>query len=106
MLGPYLKTGNGMANIVSFIDYLSGPRQGYYFPNPIPSYLLKNQSQAATTIRPADVMKDELFIFLLMTAVTSFGGRSSSRLLLSIVKIKRCELITETEVPDVNTLRG
>jgi len=33
-----------------------------------------------------------------MTAVTSFGERSSSRLLTSVVRIKRHELITKTEV--------
>ncbi len=56
---------NGMANLVSFIDYLAGRRQGYYLSNPIPNYLVKNQSQVATgattPTRPVDVMKDELF---------------------------------------------
>jgi hypothetical protein len=53
---------DGMALVVSFIDYVAGRRQGYYFPNPIPNYLFNNQSQAVTTnTRPADVMKDELF---------------------------------------------
>ena len=27
----------GLANIVSFIDYITGRRQGVYFPNPIPT---------------------------------------------------------------------
>jgi hypothetical protein len=52
---------NGMANLVSFIDYLAGRRQGYYFPNLIPNYLLKHQSEAVSTTRPGDIMKDELF---------------------------------------------
>ena len=32
---------DGIGNIVSFIDYIAGRRQGFYFPNPIPSYLVK-----------------------------------------------------------------
>ncbi len=32
---------NGIGNIVSFIDYIAGRRQGVYFPNPIPNYLIK-----------------------------------------------------------------
>ena len=53
---------NGIGNIVSFIDYIAGRRQGVYFPNTIPSYLMKqSQTATASTIRPADVMKDEIF---------------------------------------------
>jgi hypothetical protein len=52
---------NGIGNIVSFIDYITGRRQGVYFPNPIPSYLVKHTQTAASTVRPADVMKDEIF---------------------------------------------
>ena len=53
---------NGIVNIVSFIDYIAGRRQGVYFPNPIPNYLMKqSQIAAASTTRPADVMKDEIF---------------------------------------------
>ena len=36
-------------------------RQGVYFPNPIPSYLFKQTQTADSTIRPAEVMKDEIF---------------------------------------------
>jgi hypothetical protein len=52
----------GHSNIVSFIDYKAGRRQGFYFPNPIPSYLTKQkfQLETATTSRPVDIMKDEL----------------------------------------------
>jgi hypothetical protein len=32
---------NGIGNIISFIDYIAGRRNGIYFPNPIPSYLAK-----------------------------------------------------------------
>jgi len=32
---------NGLGNIISFIDYIAGRRQGIYFPNPIPNYLMK-----------------------------------------------------------------
>jgi hypothetical protein len=52
---------NGLANIVSFIDYIAGRRQGVYFPNPLPNYLIKYSQAAATTARPMDVMKDEMF---------------------------------------------
>lgn len=54
---------NGLASIVSFIDYLAGRRQGYYFPNPIPAYLTKQVSQSQTTAgpRPTEILKDELF---------------------------------------------
>jgi hypothetical protein len=52
---------NGIGNIVSFIDYIAGRRQGVYFPNLIPSYRIKQTQTAASTIRPADVMKDEIF---------------------------------------------
>ena len=50
---------DGLSNIVSFIDYIAGRRNGIYFPNPIPNYLMKQSRNAAST-RPADVMKDEL----------------------------------------------
>jgi len=55
---------NGLAPIVSFIDYLAGRRQAtYYFPNPIPTYLTKQVSQSQTTAgpRPTEILKDELF---------------------------------------------
>ena len=55
---------NGLAPIVSFVDYLAGRRQTtYYFPNPIPSYLAKQQfqTQTATTPRPTEIIKEELF---------------------------------------------
>ena len=52
---------NGIGNIVSFIDYLVGRRQGVYFPNPIPNYLTKQSQTVASTTRPVDVMKDEIF---------------------------------------------
>jgi hypothetical protein len=55
------KLHNGFGNIVSFIDYVAGRRQGVYFPNPIPNYLMKQNQTAASTTRPADVMKDEIF---------------------------------------------
>jgi hypothetical protein len=53
---------NGLGNIVLFIDYIAGRRQGMYFPNPIPNYLAKQtQTQTATpNNRPLDVMRDEL----------------------------------------------
>ncbi|MGB7661620.1 MAG: hypothetical protein WBL67_02705 [Nitrososphaeraceae archaeon] len=61
---------NGIANIVSFIDYVAGRRQGVYFPNPIPSYLMKQTQTTAPKSSPLDVMKDEL----LRTALRkSFG---------------------------------
>jgi len=52
---------DGIGNIVSFIDYIAGRRQGVYFPNPIPNYLIKQTHTAAPKTRPLDVMKDELF---------------------------------------------
>jgi hypothetical protein len=52
---------NGLGNIISFIDYIAGRRQGIYFSNPIPNYLMKQSQTAASTTRPLDVMKDELF---------------------------------------------
>lgn len=52
---------DGIGNIVSFIDYIAGRRQGVYFPNPIPNYLLKQTQTVASTTRPVDVMKDEIF---------------------------------------------
>ena len=54
---------DGLGNIVSFIDYIVGRRQGIYFPNPIPNYLVKQtQTQtAAPKNRPFDIMKDEMF---------------------------------------------
>jgi hypothetical protein len=52
---------NGIGNIVSFIDYLAGRRQGYYFPNPIPMYFASQESQTMKTNRPVDILKDELF---------------------------------------------
>ena len=55
---------NGLSFVVSFIDYIAGRRQGVYFPNPIPSYIIKQQqqfqSQTAATSRPVDIMKDEM----------------------------------------------
>jgi hypothetical protein len=51
---------DGLGNIVSFIDYIAGRRQGVYFPNSIPSYLIKHSRAAATMVRPVDVMKDEM----------------------------------------------
>jgi hypothetical protein len=51
----------GLANIVSFIDYIAGRRNGIYFPNPIPNYLMKQSQTAASTTRPADIMKYEIF---------------------------------------------
>jgi hypothetical protein len=52
---------DGLGNIVSFIDYIAGKRQGVYFPNSIPNYLIKQSQTAATMARPMDVMKDEMF---------------------------------------------
>ena len=52
---------NGIGNIVSFIDYIAGRRQGVYFPNPIPNYLIKQTQTTASKTRPLDVMKDEIF---------------------------------------------
>jgi hypothetical protein len=52
---------DGIGNIVSFIDYIAGRRHGVYFPNPVPSYLIKEKQTATSTIRPADVMKDCLY---------------------------------------------
>ena len=54
---------DGLGNIVSLIDYIGGRRQGVYFPNPIPNYLVKQtQTQtAAPKNRPFDIMKDEMF---------------------------------------------
>ncbi len=65
---------NGLANIVSFIDYLTGRRQGYYFPNPVPNYLIRQQSQSHTTIalRPTEILKDELFSFKMFKSAKRF----------------------------------
>jgi len=52
---------NGIGNIVSFIDYIAGRRQGVYFPNQIPNYLVRQTQTTAPKNRPLDVMKDELF---------------------------------------------
>jgi hypothetical protein len=52
---------NGLGNIISFIDYIAGRRQGIYIPNPIPNYFMKQSQTAASTTRPPDVMKDEIF---------------------------------------------
>ena len=52
---------NGIGNIVLFIDYVAGRRNGTYFPNPIPNYLFKHSQTADPKIRPLDVMKDGLF---------------------------------------------
>jgi hypothetical protein len=69
---------NGLSFIVSFVDYIAGRRQGVYFPNPIPSYLTKQQqqfqSQTAATPRPTDILKDELF----RTALRKHFGRGSA----------------------------
>jgi hypothetical protein len=51
---------DGLSNIVSFIDCVAGRRNGIYFPNPIPNYLMKQSQAAASTTRPAEVMKDEI----------------------------------------------
>jgi hypothetical protein len=52
---------NGIGNIVSFIDYIAGRRQGVYFPNQIPNYLVRQTQTTAPKSRPLDAMKDELF---------------------------------------------
>jgi hypothetical protein len=52
---------NGIGNIVSFIDYVAGRRNGIYFPNLIPTYLLKQTQMADPRNRPLDIMRDELF---------------------------------------------
>jgi hypothetical protein len=52
---------DGLGNVISFIDYIAGRRQGVYFPNPIPNYLLKQTQMAGPKNRPLDVMRDELF---------------------------------------------
>ena len=52
---------NGIANIVSFIDYVAGRRQEVYFPNQIPNYFVKQTHTAVPKTSPLDVMKDELF---------------------------------------------
>ena len=49
---------NGIGNIVSFIDYIAGRRQGVYFQNP--TYLIKQMQTAGPENGPLDVMKDEL----------------------------------------------
>ena len=51
----------GLGNIISFIDYIVGRRQGVYFPNLIPNYLIKQSQVTASNTRPADIMKDEIF---------------------------------------------
>jgi hypothetical protein len=55
----------GIGNIVSFIDYIAGRRQGVYFPNPIPNYLIKQSQATTSTTRSADIMKDEIFRIVL-----------------------------------------
>lgn len=56
-----INTHNGIGNIVSFIDYIAGRRQGVYFSNPIPSYLIKQPHTTASKTSPLDIMKDEFF---------------------------------------------
>ena len=51
----------GIGNIVSFIDYIAGRRQGVYFSESNPSYLIKQAPTTAPKTRPLDVMKDEIF---------------------------------------------
>ena len=60
---------DGIGNIVSFIDYIAGRHNGIYFPNPIPNYLMKQSQTASSTIRPTDVMKDEMFRTVLAKTV-------------------------------------
>ena len=52
---------NGIGNIVSFIDYVAGRRNGIYFPNSIPNYLPKQTETAAPKTNPLDIMRDEFF---------------------------------------------
>jgi hypothetical protein len=52
---------DGIGNIVSFIDYVAGRREGFYFPNTIPNYTVKQTQTAAPKNRPLDVMRDEIF---------------------------------------------
>lgn len=52
---------DGIGNIVSFIDYIAGRRNGVYFPNHIPNYLVKQTQATSPQPRSLDVMKDELF---------------------------------------------
>lgn len=53
---------NGMANVVSFVDYLSGRKHGIYFPSPVPTYSIKQQQNEAskTANRMTDIFKEEL----------------------------------------------
>jgi hypothetical protein len=59
---------NGLGNIISFIDYITGRHQGVYFPNLVPHYLVKQTQSAARKTSPLDVMKDELFRAAFTTA--------------------------------------
>ena len=52
---------NGIGNIVSLIDYITGRRQGVYFPNPIPNYLIRQTWDDNPKDRPLDIMKDDYF---------------------------------------------
>jgi hypothetical protein len=49
---------NGIGNIVSFIDYITGRQQGVYFPNLIPNYLLKQNQTNAPKTNSLDAMKE------------------------------------------------
>ena len=53
---------NGMASVGSFVGYLSGRKHGIYFPNPIPTHLIKQQQNedSKTANRMTDVLKEEL----------------------------------------------
>lgn len=73
-----IKLHNGVANIVSFIDYLAGRRWGYYFPNPSPTYFA-NQSHPSKPNRPVDILKDELFRTALRRQLRYHWSRSGVR---------------------------
>ena len=57
---PIENLHNGIGNIVSFIDYVAGRRNGIYFLNPIPNYLFKQTQTPSPKTSPLDVMKDQL----------------------------------------------
>jgi hypothetical protein len=50
---------SGNANFVSFIDYLTGRRSGFYFPGLFPKYQRKNDYKRKT-IDYTSIMKEEL----------------------------------------------
>jgi ABC-type phosphate transport system auxiliary subunit len=50
----------GYATIVSFIDYLTGRKLGYYWPNPIPSYQKKDDRIDYTRVMTEQLFRESI----------------------------------------------